>query len=278
MYINWQLIDGLYFIMVFCFYFFGIKIYRYVANRQGWVKKNFRGEFIPIGYGLLLILLCIGYGLFGFSSLSGPMKVVLILLVLFIFIGWIDDCYGNEHVKGIKGHFSTFFKTGRPTTGVLKAVIGGGGACLFAASVTHNAFDFLLYSVFLALSTNLLNLLDLRPGRALKGFWLLLAVGMLGGHISTFPSPFFVFIFAFSLAAAPYDFREKAMLGDAGANGLGFVSGTFCVLSLPRIGIVYLLVIYLVIHWYAEQGSISSFIKKHALLRRVDEWGRDSES
>ena len=85
----------------------------------------------------------------------------------------------------------------------------------------------------LVLCTNLFNLLDLRPGRAIKVLVVLGAALTAGsGQVRT--------LWALGLFAAPalvagaYDLRERAMLGDTGANLLGAVGGLWLVLTLSR--------------------------------------------
>ena len=76
----------------------------------------------------------------------------------------------------------------------------------------------------IVLCTNVFNLLDLRPGRAIKVFVVLgAALTAASGEVRA--------LWALGLFAAPalvagaYDLRERAMLGDTGANLLGAVGG-----------------------------------------------------
>ena len=64
-------------------------------------------------------------------------------------------------------------------------------------------------------AANALNLLDTRPGRALKAFGAgaLLAPGAPRSYLPV------------AVLLAPYDLREMTMLGDAGANALGALLG-----------------------------------------------------
>jgi UDP-N-acetylmuramyl pentapeptide phosphotransferase/UDP-N-acetylglucosamine-1-phosphate transferase len=77
----------------------------------------------------------------------------------------------------------------------------------------------------------MLNLLDLRPGRAIKGFLIFLfLIAILGlGDIDWL-------LLAPLLGAVLYylliDLRAGAMMGDAGSNVLGLTLGYLCVISL----------------------------------------------
>jgi hypothetical protein len=66
-------------------------------------------------------------------------------------------------------------------------------------------------AVLVGLAANVLNQLDTRPGRALKAY-------VLGALAVDAPLKLAVLLL-------PYDLREMAMLGDAGANGLGALLG-----------------------------------------------------
>ena len=158
--------------------------------------------------------------------------------------GLVDDLDAGAHdgdapAKGLKGHL-TALAHGRVTTGALKiAVIGSGAlvggvllACHRSAGTDRrplaaSAVDAASSAVVIASWANLLNLLDLRPGRALKAASIvsvpllatpgrageptrLLAAGTLG----------------VSLTALPGDLQENTMLGDTGANAVGALLGT----------------------------------------------------
>lgn len=111
--------------------------------------------------------------------------------------GLLDDAFGGEE-RGVREHLRA-----GGTTGVLKAV----GIPLVGLWRTRSASGALLF----ALSANLLNQLDTRPGRCLKAY--LLAALPLGAPIGR------------AVLLLPYDLRERAMLGDAGSNAFGAMLG-----------------------------------------------------
>ena len=158
--------------------------------------------------------------------------------------GLVDDLDAGAHdggtpAKGLKGHLSALAH-GRVTTGALKIAVIGSGALIGGVLLSRHrsegvggrplaatAVDAASSAVVIASWANLLNLLDLRPGRALKTASIvsapllttpgrdgeptrLLAAGTLG----------------VSLMALPEDLLENTMLGDTGANAVGALLGT----------------------------------------------------
>ena len=158
--------------------------------------------------------------------------------------GLADDLDAGAHdgdtpAKGLKGHLTALVH-GRVTTGALKIAVIGSGALIGGVLLARHrsagtgarppassAVDAATSAVVIAAWANLLNLLDLRPGRALKTACIvstpllatpgrdgeptrLLAAGTLG----------------VSLMALPEDLLENTMLGDTGANAVGALLGT----------------------------------------------------
>ena len=133
-------------------------------------------------------------------------------------VGAYDDALGGAQpgAKGFRGHLSAL-RQGRLSTGVVK-VLGIGAAAWVAVLLLddpgeRSPVDVLVDAGVVAASANLLNLLDLRPGRALK-------VGLVGAVLLGQPGPA-----GAAAALLPGDLRERAMLGDSGANACGALLG-----------------------------------------------------
>ena len=133
----------------------------------------------------------------------------------------------------------------------------------------------LLAAAVLVLATNVFNLLDLRPGRSTKAFVLLgagLGIGSADcarcGRSACSPAP--------ALVAGLYDLRERAMLGDTGANLLGALAGLWLVLTLSGTGQLVALALLAAITLYGELRSISALVERTPGLRELDSWGRPS--
>lgn len=189
--------------------------------------------------------------------------------------GYIDDVDQGAHdggkvAKGLKGHLGALAH-GQVTTGVIK--IAGIGASALAASalvgskatsVSGKAADLALNTVLIAGTANLANLLDLRPGRALKATVLVatplsyfsaaaakapvsgasvtsatasVASGASGAASATPATPASASgasaqrllasgLNAAAITALVEDLQETTMLGDTGANAAGALLGT----------------------------------------------------
>ncbi len=245
----------------------------------GAVRQNYLGKEIPVSAGISFPLVTLTayliYGLCGQYELG--FHVFLVGIMAISFLGFIDDMLGKRDIMGFKGHFKALFK-GRLTTGGLKAL--GGGVIAFYLALTNptvissiSAGEIILDTLLIALFTNMLNLLDLRPGRAVKGFFLfwvmIVIIGM--GKID------WMLMAPLTGAVLYYfwiDLKAGAMMGDAGSNVLGLSLGYLCVINLGLIPRVLILVGLLAVHIYTEKYSLSQTIERVRLLRILDELGR----
>ncbi|AEG44126.1 hypothetical protein [Isoptericola variabilis] len=191
--------------------------------------------------------------------------------------GLVDDLAEDTSVrtKGLRGHLGALAR-GRVTTGGLK-VLGIGATSLLAAAVgtprrgsaAGHALDVAVNGALVAGTANLVNLLDLRPGRALKAsaaLSVLAAGGPLGGATGA--------VLGAAAVAAPGDLGERDMLGDGGANALGALVGTQWALGAPRPVRLAALAGVVGLTLASERVSFSAVIDRTPWLRRVDELGR----
>ena len=121
-------------------------------------------------------------------------------------------------------------------------------------------------------TANLFNLLDLRPGRALKACLLTLAFMPHRHGLTWAPG---AAIAGASAAAWPDDLDGAVMLGDTGANALGAALGTILVenstakqRALVLTGLVGLTLL-------SEKVSFTSIIESTPGLREIDAFGRE---
>jgi UDP-GlcNAc:undecaprenyl-phosphate/decaprenyl-phosphate GlcNAc-1-phosphate transferase len=132
------------------------------------------------------------------------------------------------------------------------------------------AADVLINAGLIAGGANLINLFDLRPGRAIK-----VALGT-GALVAARPGPGRRAVAAPMAAAAallPEDLGERAMLGDAGANALGAMLGTAAA-GLPRPARVVALAAIVGLTAASEVVSFTKVIERTGPLRWVDMLGR----
>lgn len=202
---------------------------------------------------------------------AGPVTSgTALLIVALTLAGGLDDRRGNEPDRGFRGHLRAA-RAGRVTGGLVKLVTGG-LAGLGAGALVSSGAMVVVVGASVALGANLLNLTDRAPGRAGK-VWLVLVL------------PLFIWgDAAWVVAASPMagallgclgaDLRERAMLGDAGANPLGAVMGLGLAASLPAPGLLIAVAVLLAANLASERWSFSSAIDKRRWLRAVDRLGR----
>jgi hypothetical protein len=185
-------------------------------------------------------------------------------------LGAYDDLVGSGDSRGFKGHLSALAR-GEVTTGAMK-ILGIGAAGLVAAALAGTrgrttAADVLINGALVAGTANLLNLFDLRPGRAIK-------VGAIAGLPGTLSdSAVAAAPFGAALALLPDDLGERAMLGDAGANALGALLGVSAA-HLPRTVRIGLLAGVAALNAASEVVSFTKVIQATPALRWADQLGR----
>jgi hypothetical protein len=202
---------------------------------------------------------------------AGAMHGALILLMALG--GLLDDLFPEVRpVKGFVGHFGALFAKGRLTRGAQKAIIGGIASLCAGWFLARGQWSLaIIDGLIIALSASTLNLLDVRPGRAVKYWCLAVALPLLVPDTLPILLPLVVAV----LVYAPIDFGRKAMLGDTGALALGASAGfTWCmILPDTSLGMTvrWIILIGLAItNIYAELGSISKVIRQCPILEYID--------
>jgi hypothetical protein len=191
-------------------------------------------------------------------------------------VGAYDDLYGTTQAKGFRGHLRAL-RDGTLTSGMVK--IAGVGLSAAAAAVVLNrgrgsnerrgsaagVLDLVLDTALIAGTANLVNLLDLRPGRASKA-----ATALGSGLVTSGAAP----VVGAALGSLPSDLGERSMLGDCGANSLGAGVGTVAASALPRPLRLLALAAVVALNLASERVSFSAVIDRHRALRWIDQWGR----
>jgi len=125
----------------------------------------------------------------------------------------------------------------------------------------------------LILTTNLFNLLDLRPGRAEKGL-VMLGAGLCLGAWTLTPIELLGLFAGPVLVGAWLTLRERAMLGDTGSNLVGAIAGVWLLTTLSGTGRLIALAVVTTLTIYGEMRSISTGIESVPPLRWLDSIGR----
>ncbi len=185
-----------------------------------------------------------------------------------VVIGILDDLYGDPTTKGLRGHLGPL-RHGRVTPGAAKfagLVLVGVAVALVLRS--GPAWRWPVDALVVAGTANLVNLLDLRPGRAVKGVLLAgVPVAFLGVPMCAAP-------LGLALGFLGPDLRERAMLGDGGANALGAVLGTAVVLAAAPAAAVLVALAVVALTVAGELASFTDVIERTAVLRWADRLGR----
>jgi len=202
-------------------------------------------------------------------------------------VGALDDLRQDADRKGLKGHLGALAR-GQVTTGALKILVLAGSGTLAAAvtkspspvgatddGVRHRGparglLDTLLGGAVVAGSANLANLLDLRPGRALKAGTLAAAPLLL----TSAGSPPAAVATGAGAALLPDDLRGTAMLGDTGANPWGAVLGLALVERTGTRGRAVALAVLTGLTLASEKVSFTRVIESTPGLRELDAFGR----
>lgn len=234
-----------------------------------WERTNFHGATVSLRGGVAMAGASVASAAVA-SALSDQPRAALGGVVASLgggLAGYIDDVDQGAHdggkvAKGLKGHLGALAH-GQVTTGVIK--IAGIGASALAASalvgskatsVSGKAADLVLNTVLIAGTANLANLLDLRPGRALKATVLVAAPlsyfscaaaktpawetsatasGAVASETPAAPASasgasaqrlLASGLNAAAITALVEDLQETTMLGDTGANAAGALLGT----------------------------------------------------
>ncbi|MDR6865249.1 hypothetical protein [Phycicoccus sp. 3266] len=200
-------------------------------------------------------------------------------------LGALDDLAGDSSSKGLRGHLGALAR-GQVTTGAVK-VLGLGVTGLATAALVDrgrpdrgrhdsgrpdspSTLDTLVGGAVVAGTANLLNLLDLRPGRALK---VTLALGALA---ATRPRSAVAGASAAGAAVGLLrpDLAGESMLGDTGANAAGALLGTALVQGAGRRGRWAALAVLVGLTLASEKVSFTRVIESTPVLRELDALGR----
>jgi UDP-N-acetylmuramyl pentapeptide phosphotransferase/UDP-N-acetylglucosamine-1-phosphate transferase len=239
-------------------------------------RTNFRGEAVSLAAGPALAVAASATAAAGAGNAPAAAAALVAGLGAGA-VGRYDDLVGarpeQKAAKGFAGHLGAL-REGRVTAGLVK-IVGVGTAAAIAAALLpdrsgggRRVTDVLLGAGVIAGSANLVNLLDLRPGRALKaGLAVAAPLAGLGSPMAAGPA-------GAAAALLPDDLGERVMLGDCGANALGALVGLALVARTGRVGRVALLAGLAGAAAASERISFTKVIDGTPALRWLDQLGR----
>jgi UDP-N-acetylmuramyl pentapeptide phosphotransferase/UDP-N-acetylglucosamine-1-phosphate transferase len=205
------------------------------------------------------------------SQVTARMLADLGGLLLVFVAGLYDDHHAGPH-RGLRGHLLELAR-GRVTAGTIKLFAAVGAGVLIAGPSGHGTVRAILGVLVMAGCANLWNLLDVRPGRAIKCFLPVIIALVFMIPAGDFP-PLAVVTLVSAVAALWPDLREVAMLGDSGSNLLGLVAGIGLFRLHSLVALAVALAAILVLHLLAETVSLSTIIEATPPLRWFDRLGR----
>jgi UDP-GlcNAc:undecaprenyl-phosphate/decaprenyl-phosphate GlcNAc-1-phosphate transferase len=253
-----------------------------IRNGRGIRVPNYRGRPVPVVLGVSLgvalaapgLAVLVVFAVGGHGGLAHAGRLLLLLAGgATVFMAGIYDDLRPGQARGLTGHLRQLAR-GKLTAGGVKLLAGVAGAALASMAVGVAGWALLLGVPAAAGATNAVNLQDVAPGRALKAF--LAAVVVL--TVASWRSDGAVVEAAGlggALALLPLDLGERAMLGDAGANLLGYLVGVGLLASLPAWGLGVALAVVLMLHVAAETVTLSRIIRATPPLRWLDDVGRE---
>lgn len=245
---------------------------------------NYRGRRVSVVGGVVIALTLVATqtitwlagrvqpGLFG--DLGSRTHIGTLVLALGFFgLGFLDDFAGDGRSKGFGGHLRAL-REGQLTTGAIKMF--GGAALALAVALWWERGSLpvaVLDAMVIALAANFVNLLDLRPGRAGKGFLILWLLVIFPNRNSEY-LPISAALAAALAAWLPADLKERGTLGDAGANMLGAVLGAGFVAASDLPATMAVLALLVVVTLASERVSFTEVIERTGPLRWLDGLGR----
>lgn len=235
--------------------------------------ENHRGVLVPRVLGIVLALdalvwtlvsaSVIDVGAAGWGALGGS---------LLVFAAGLVDDLAQAGPRGLRSHLRAL-ASGRVTTGIVKlVVIAGSAAVVVALQPDRAGYAAAFGIVLLAACANVWNGLDVVPGRSLKAFLLPAIAFLVWGEVADVP--LLPGLLVGAVVALPFDLREHAMLGDGGANLLGFCAGLALYDVLPDPFVAVAAGVAVALNVLADTVSLSRVIERAAPLRRLDALGR----
>ncbi len=247
-----------------------------------WSRTNHAGRRVTLLEGPAYVAASVAGALTAAALYGDPLGVpIAVAGVCGGALGALDDLAGDGSSKGLRGHLRAL-RHGRVTTGTVKilglaatglvtaALVDGSTAGSTAHRPPTSTVSTLAAGAVVAGTANLVNLLDLRPGRALKAVLLHALVAAWSGRID----PAVAAAAGAAVGCLPGDLAGRSMLGDTGANSAGAVLGCAVVARAGLSGRVAALAALAALTAASEKVSFTTVIESTPVLREIDALGR----
>ena len=241
---------------------------RQPGGSTSWTRLNYRGRPVSLQAGPVVALAGAASAAAGAPSTGLRRSVALAGLAAGVVGGYDDSRPDPATDKGFRGHLRAL-ADGRVTSGVAKVAGIGAAGIAAAGPVARGPVDRLVAGGIVAGTANLVNLLDLRPGRALKAALLIGAPLLRGRNGAMVAGPLGV-----AVALLGDDLGERTMLGDAGANAVGAILGVRLAAGVSGRRRWALLAGLAGLTAFSEVASFSRVIRATPGLRELDALGR----
>lgn len=237
--------------------------------------ENHRGVLVPRTLGFWLAAAALVSSVIiaaaRFDGSIGRAGWGALAATLLVFVAGLVDDLAPPGPRGLRNHLRAL-ASGRVSTGIAKAVvIVAAGVVTIALQPGRSGGTRLAGVVLVAACANVWNGLDVRPGRAIKfGFVAFLFLsGLPPALLPTMPG-----VAVGAIGALWFDLHERAMLGDGGANLLGFTIGLGLYIVLAGRGVLLAAAVAVVLNVLAETVTFSRVIDAVPPLRWFDGLGR----
>lgn len=223
-----------------------------VVRLSVWPRSNYRSHAVSLGGGLVAVVVLLARA----SSVAWVVAVGLCGAV-----GVYDDLRGTAQARGLRGHLRAV-RSGVVTSGFVKLVVVGLAGVVAGVLLHGLSWRALVAAVLVAGLANLVNLFDLRPGRALKVSLVVALAAAAWWVVGT------------AIGLLPWDARERLMLGDGGANAFGAAVGVAVAASASLLVASVAAAAVVALTLASERVSFTKVIESTPPLRWADRLGR----
>jgi UDP-GlcNAc:undecaprenyl-phosphate/decaprenyl-phosphate GlcNAc-1-phosphate transferase len=254
----------------------GVSVRRALDARTGpgWRRQNYRGDPVTLSAGPAAVAGLLAGAAVGLNDPDRVLTAATVAIGGAAVAGFYDDRASAQdaerETKGFAGHLGAL-ADGKASAGTVKIGLIGATSLAAAAIRSGRSVDTVIDGCLVAGAANLVNLLDLRPGRALKVAGAVALVSTLGTA-----APYDVLLGAVCgtvVGLLPADLGGRSMLGDTGANAIGAAVGS-ALCGRGRRTRLSMLVAVAGLTGLSERVSFTAVIAGNPVLRRLDELGR----